>query len=89
MKRALVILLIIVLCLSFVYAAVESVHDCDGEAECPICKIIAVLSRIFTSVAVLFLSVLVLYLIRSAANMVARRAGVTFTLIDLRVKLSF
>lgn len=89
MKRALILLLVLVICFSFLYAAVESVHDCSGEAECPICKIIAVLSRIFISVEALFVSVIVLSLAAFVNYYVIERDGEPSTLIDLRVKLTF
>lgn len=61
MKRLLrvtVWLLILCLLFSFVYAALESTHECHEEG-CPICKVIAVLSLLFVAAvlpALLFVS---------------------------------
>ena len=43
-SHVLIFLLILSLLFSFGYAAVEGVHDCHGEADCPICKVITILS---------------------------------------------
>ena len=51
-SRALICLLILAVLFSFGYAALESVHDCHGEENCPICKVIA-LFRVFFGVACL------------------------------------
>ena len=88
MKRALILLLIFVICLSFVYAAVESVHDCEGE-DCPICKIVAVLSRLFTSSAVFLFLVSLFRLARFAFRRALERENAPATPVSLRVKLSF
>ena len=89
MKRALILLLILVLCLSFDYAAIESVHDCEGEADCPICKIIAVLSRLFITVEALFVWVAVCPLLPLRVLSLRGRESAPCTLTTLRVKLSF
>jgi len=44
--RVTVFLIILCLLLSFAYAAIESAHECH-EDDCPICKVIAVLSLLF------------------------------------------
>ena len=88
MKRALAILLILVLCLSFGYASIESVHDCHGESECPICRVIAVLSHLFAVTAVCFVCLLCFALARPLSACVKERVSASRTLIDLGVKLS-
>ena len=88
MKRVLIVLLILTICLSFGYVALESVHDCEREADCPICKIIAVLSRILSFVAVCFISILCFALLSSDNCPLKARESTSSTLISLRVKLS-
>ena len=44
--RVAVLLLILCLLFSFGYASVESTHECH-EDDCPICKVVAVLSLLF------------------------------------------
>ena len=88
MRRALIFLLILLLSLSFCYAALESVHDCEGEGDCPICKIIAVLSRVFTLVAVSFVSILCFALISSGECSMTERESIPSTLIVLCVKIT-
>ena len=88
MRRFLISLLILVLCFSFAYAAIESVHDCHGEGECPICRIVAVITSIFVVTAVSFVSVLCYMLIRTVIDSIIERQGVPDTLIDLCVKLT-
>ena len=54
MKKSFCVVLLILLLsllLSFGYAALESAHDCHGEVDCPICKVIAVLSAFLGIVA--------------------------------------
>ena len=51
-SRILILLLILCVAFAFAYTAIESVHDCHGE-DCPICRIIALLSSLFGGVAVL------------------------------------
>lgn len=89
MRRALVLLLILVLSLSFVYAALESTHECHGEAECPVCRVIAVLSGLFAVTAVSFVAVVFTALALEVSKRVRRGENVPCTsLIDLCVKLS-
>ena len=87
MKRVVVMLLILVLCLSFAYAALECVHDCSGE-ECPICRVIAVLSTLFAVTAVCFIAVLCFALASFVPRFIKGRAGASTTLTELGVKLS-
>ena len=90
MKKFLrIIVALLILCLLFasLYAVVESSHDCHGD-ECPICKVIAVLSA-FLSMAVLpilFYS----FRQREEAREEAEERGVSYpgTLVLLKVKMS-
>jgi len=88
MKRVLIVLLILVLLLSLTYTALESGHQCSGEAECPICKVIAVLSSIASFTVVCFLSVLFFSIVCLLAHRVTARKDAPSTLIDLGVKIS-
>ena len=87
MKRAVVMLLILILCLSFAYAALECVHDCSGE-ECPICRVIAVFSTLFAVAAVCFVAVLCFALASFVPRFIKGRAGASTTPTELGVKLS-
>ena len=87
MKKALALLLILVLCLSFGYASIESVHECHDETECPICRIIAVLTNLFAVTMVCFVSAVCFALILSVSNRERSRESNPSTPIDLCVKL--
>ena len=88
MKRWMILLLILTLILSFGFASLEAVHDCHDGAECPICKIIAVLSSIFAVVAVCFVLILCFSLVGYLVFRLTNRENHSSTLIDLGVKLS-
>ena len=87
MRKAISVLLILLLLFSFTYAAIESVHDCEGD-ECPICRIIAVLSLLFAGVVICFISVLSFLLFSRKVPLTKSREAASSTLIDLFVKLS-
>ena len=87
MKRFVILLLILALTLSFAFTAFETVHDCAG-AECPICKIIAVLNSIFAFFTLSFVLFLCFSLIPHCLLGRAEKKTPSMTLIDLGVKLS-
>ena len=85
-SRLLILLLVLTIVCSFGYAAIESVHDCHGE-ECPICRIIAVISTLL----LFFLIVCFVTILRAAAlpQVILREipSRDPETPIDLRVKM--
>ena len=87
MKRFVILLLIVILTLCFAFTAFEAVHDCAG-AECPICKIIAVLNSIFAFFTLSFVLVLCFSLISYCSLGRREKKTPSLTLIDLGVKLS-
>ena len=83
--RLLIWLLIVAVIFSFGYAALESVHDCHGE-DCPICKIIAILTAFLGIVCLPFLCFITLR--RTAERSPLEREGEgKVTPIALKVKL--
>jgi len=85
--RFTVFLLILCLVLSFCYAAVESAHECS-EADCPICKVIAVLSLLFITIILpILLSVSFGYRITREDTYSDKSFG-DCSLVGLKVKLS-
>ena len=85
--KVLTVLLILCLLFSFGYVALESVHDCHGDEDCPICKIIAVLPLLWGGVCLLFLFAETLR-IEKKTVLAKRGEGVSpVTPIALRVKL--
>ena len=84
-SRWLILLLVLSVAFAFGYAAIESVHDCHGE-DCPICKIIAVITAFFG--VVLSFYFLFFSLLRSRGKEVSSRAAATVvTPVKLKVKL--
>ena len=84
--RVTVFILILCLLLAFGYAAAESTHECHGE-DCPICKVIAVLSLLFVTASVpLFLFVACGCYVRGEDA--EQRAVRGASLVSLKVKLS-
>ena len=89
MKQVLLAVLILILCLSCAYIALEGRHDCHGEAECPICKIIAVISTILVADFLCFVAVLCFFRLPLLLSRVMKRRKAPSTLIALGVKLSY
>ena len=84
-SRLMILLLAILLLFSFGYAAAESAHDCHGE-DCPICKVIAVLSAMWSEL-VLFVLLLVSFCLLSERMIPDTERRSHPTLVALKVKL--
>lgn len=83
--RVLTVLLILCLVFSFLFVAVESGHECE-EHDCPICKILAVVTRFLgVSSALVF----VLLCVRVAVSTLPQREEDRFVVspVDLKVEL--
>ncbi|MBP5404573.1 MAG: hypothetical protein J6Y74_01305 [Clostridia bacterium] len=90
MKRAfrlLLLLLILSLIFSIGYQALESMHDCHGE-DCPVCKVIAVLSCFFGVAVLPSLFFVIRRRMKSAEDLSERDAEDPVTLVRLKVKMS-
>ena len=85
-SRVLIFLLALLLLFSFGYAAAESAHDCHGE-DCPICKIIALVSLMWSEIA-LFVLLLAPLCVVSERTVPDERGTHDATLVALKVKLS-
>ena len=84
--RVIVLLLILCILASFCYAAAESTHECH-EDDCPICKLIAVLSILFAAALFTILFVSFRYEVgREKAE--EQDAPNAVSLVSLKVKLS-
>jgi len=86
--RVILFILIICLILSFAYAAIESVHDCHGDRDCPICKVLAVLSLLFGAVVLPALFCAVLGREQESQAIAERAHADSATLVAMKVKLS-
>ena len=85
-SRVLIFFLILSIAFAFGFAAIESVHDCHGE-DCPICRIIALLTAFLGAIA--FLVFTFAGFLRSERTQAAPRVSVRFvTPVALKVKLS-
>ena len=86
--RGLIPFLILCLLLSFGYAAIAGTHHCHAD-DCPICKIVAVLS-VFSAVTCVFVAVALLFRLVNPpfVKMQKRKSVAPSTLILLRMKLS-
>ena len=90
MKRAFRIVLLILLfslIFSFGYAALESAHDCKGE-DCPVCKVIAVLSAFLGAALPPLLFFVIRRRMREAEEAAECDAADSVTLVLLKVKMS-
>lgn len=85
-SRLLILLLILSVLCSFAYMAIESEHDCHGEEDCPICRVISLLSAFFGTICLPFLFFVGFRSIRSKMSVERKRSEVV-TPIDLKVKL--
>ena len=85
--RLLIVLLILCVLFSFGYMAMESVHDCHGEEDCPVCKIIAVLPSLWGAVCLLFLFAECFRFEKKEVFAKREEAAAVVTPIALRVKL--
>ena len=86
-RRVLIVLLLLAVAFAFCYAAVECVHDCHGAADCPICRVVAILSSVCLP-ALLFTLLFVAFLRRERAETLDRCDFAGDTLVRLKVKLS-
>lgn len=85
-SRLLTLLLILSLLFALGYMALESGHDCHGDVDCPICKVIAIIAAMFGALCVLLLSFAVFF--RSESKPSPERSRADFvTPVDLKVKL--
>ena len=87
LSRVLISLLILSLLFSFGYAAAEGVHDCNGDSDCPICKVIAILNA-FLGVFSLPILIIVGLCLREDKIDDVRRGVETRSPIALKVKMS-
>jgi len=84
-----VTLFILLFCLlfSFCYAALESTHECH-EDDCPICKVIAVLSVLFGAAVLPALLFVSFRYERERRDARRHEAASGVSLVTLKVKLS-
>ena len=90
MKRAFRLVLLILLfslIFSFGYAALEGAHDCAGE-DCPVCKVIAVLSAFLGAAILPLLFVVIRIRTEEAEDAAETDAADSVTLVLLKVKMS-
>lgn len=90
MKRAFVVIVCLLICFTlcaFAYTALESTHECHGEENCPICRIIAVISSFFAACVVLCSVALCFVLSVRRESLSESAPQDRLTLIDLKVKL--
>ena len=85
-SRLLVLLLILSVLFSVVFVALESGHDCHGEENCPICKILATLSWVMAALC-LPLLLLLGFLQAERQDARERKSSSFITPIRLKVKL--
>ncbi|MBQ7713065.1 MAG: hypothetical protein IJT69_04540 [Clostridia bacterium] len=86
-RRLLIVIMLLTVAFAFCYAAFECVHDCHGEVDCPICRVVAILSSVCLP-ALLFTLLFVAFLRRERAETQGRCDFAGDTLVRLKVKLS-
>ena len=85
-KQWIAIILILLLAFSFAYVGAESAHECEGD-HCPVCAVLAVITRVAAASAVFLLLVFMIAFVRLISSRVSSGAR-RCTLISMKVKLS-
>lgn len=85
--RVVTILLVLCVLFSFGYMAMEAGHDCHGDDDCPVCKIIALLPVLWGAVCLLILFAVCFRFEQKEVLAKRKEGGSAVTPIALRVKL--